>query len=64
MSDYWAIICLFIGVCLISYYFSNSYLLPSNLARTLNVYPRSLFGNVSGKESRLRAEDNEGWETR
>lgn len=25
---------------------------------------RSLFGNVSGKESRLRAEDNEGWETR
>jgi nitrogen regulatory protein P-II 2 len=28
----------------------------------LNVYRRSLFRNVSGKESRLRAEDNEGWE--
>jgi nitrogen regulatory protein P-II 2 len=28
----------------------------------LNVYPQSLFVNVSGKESRLRAEDNEGWE--
>ncbi|TCU16490.1 nitrogen regulatory protein P-II family [Rhizobium sullae] len=28
----------------------------------MNVYPQSLFVNVSGKESRLRAEDNEGWE--
>jgi nitrogen regulatory protein P-II 2 len=28
----------------------------------LNVYLRSLLKNVSGKESRLRAEDNEGWE--
>jgi nitrogen regulatory protein P-II 2 len=28
----------------------------------LNVDPQSLFVNVSGKESRLRAEDNEGWE--